>query len=1176
MLKLLFVADIHAGFENIEDTRPPLEALVDVCEKVNPAALLVGGDLAIHRHRTDATGSWVLRDTFQRVLDMGVQVVVIPGNHDVADDALQVDNVTGMLSHLRSTTGAELLIKRTPGVAMFGNEAQRFVLGCVPSPPRFTWSGKDPTELIAEALQGLAAEAEPFRGQGPCVLMIHGPVEFAELDSGRLHVGASGFMFRKESLCLGPWEVVLAGDFHRPQEIDLGDRSILYPGSIAPLTFGEMHGPGVLELEFRNSGPDYKPLTNGGGRPYELIRHPLPVARPRVSVECDFTDADACADVDTSELGFTNDVVREAVRDVVGTLKNARVRVRVKLFDWQRDFWKPAEVRAAFEGVASWQFELDTIATRKGSELTQGPATPLPDLIAAYCELNPSLRPFESELQILAGEIEGDVRRTHGALLGAWDYAPIETQVYDFKPLGAATIDWEKLPALTCVTGENTLGKSLLFTIAEAFALYGRKALSAPMNRVVRDGATSGGVVHIFRAAGKVWMANRSVKLSAGGRAAGSVDLREFSGSGDWRAKEYESGAWVPRNGADADATDKKLRDLAGPFHLFMSTRVARQDDLGAPLRLLPAERRRVLQEIVCGRRFELMKVANSAREKKARGTLDEIGGKIEIQEAKAGDLSADHALVESIARSLDDLHKATTLDENELEQAEKASEALRVVREQLRAAEKLVEQTEETAEGIDRDLRPLYDDRIKLKAALEDITETQTALDGWTKLDAEGRALGVKLSKVNALGGKIDTLDEKIGGARRAHDRQVEHAEENLKGLRHRTEVLDRAKCQNLGLMAAACHDPEGCDGCAESIAEATAGCEFLQEAVEAKAAIEGAVAKLAKLKKQDPTATDKNTRTALIEQRAALGYDQDRHKLVDDLLDDMDPGALRGRIARHTEAKGRSGELGRRIVALEDKKERATRDSAAARKARDAIGNSDDFDSAATSAANKISTLKSNISSRAKELTTHAENMAAARARIKIATEAAVELKQYRAEAENLERSLAIHRAFAELVNDSGLPFLLLEQSLPRFQEVMNTLLAGSAVSVYVEGLRDLASGEVREDVNIRFEDDRGLQALPDASGYQAKLLGLTYRAACAVLQAEASGLAVTFFTVDEGFGAYSIGNLAHAKELLRRLADQFGHAVYITHVLDVQEVADLRLEVVAGEQGSTLVGL
>jgi len=161
--------------------------------------------------------------------------------------------------------------------------------------------------------------------------------------------------------------------------------------------------------------------------------------------------------------------------------------------------------------------------------------------------------------------------------------------------------------------------------------------------------------------------------------------------------------------------------------------------------------------------------------------------------------------------------------------------------------------------------------------------------------------------------------------------------------------------------------------------------------------------------------------------------------------------------------------------------------------------------------------------------------------------------------------QATLAGVQVYLAATSRDGIPYLLLEKSIPRLRELCNYFLAGNRdqLAIDIEAQATTTKGRQVNDPAIFFNDAKGRHGLADLSGYQRMVVGSALRAALALIEVELTGSRISVFTQDEGFAASDKDNLLFYHTLLRRLADHFGRVIYISHQDELREGADTLIE-------------
>ncbi len=114
---------------------------------------------------------------------------------------------------------------------------------------------------------------------------------------------------------------------------------------------------------------------------------------------------------------------------------------------------------------------------------------------------------------------------------------------------------------------------------------------------------------------------------------------------------------------------------------------------------------------------------------------------------------------------------------------------------------------------------------------------------------------------------------------------------------------------------------------------------------------------------------------------------------------------------------------------------------------------------------------------------------------------------------------------------------------------------------------------AGEHKDQVVIRFEDEKGSHPLSEASGFQRMSIGASLRASLAKVHANANGGRAYHMFLDEGFGAYRKENFEHGKAILQRFADDFERVIFIADVPEIELIAETMLRVIPLQDGNRI---
>lgn len=268
ILRMLHLADLHLGWEpaflgaKAAERRRERDGLlrrtVDVVLEERPVDLvIIAGDLFETHTPPDGLVETVLQD-LQRLVDAGVQLVTVPGNHD---ELTYADSVY------------RRFVDRWPGVLiqnpMPGHVTTLDVAGATVHIYGLAYVGG-----LTRAVPPIA-EFPRLEAEGYHIAVFHGSLDW---DAGERSLPLSSDALKRAN-----YDYVALGHIHRHQVHHLGRGKAVYPGAVEGKTFRD---PGTGELVF----------VRLDGKEIVVDTYPLPT-RTIKEVEVDVTDCEDSEDV---------------------------------------------------------------------------------------------------------------------------------------------------------------------------------------------------------------------------------------------------------------------------------------------------------------------------------------------------------------------------------------------------------------------------------------------------------------------------------------------------------------------------------------------------------------------------------------------------------------------------------------------------------------------------------------------------------------------------------------------------------------------------------------------------------------------------------------------------------------------------------------------------------------
>jgi len=151
-------------------------------------------------------------------------------------------------------------------------------------------------------------------------------------------------------------------------------------------------------------------------------------------------------------------------------------------------------------------------------------------------------------------------------------------------------------------------------------------------------------------------------------------------------------------------------------------------------------------------------------------------------------------------------------------------------------------------------------------------------------------------------------------------------------------------------------------------------------------------------------------------------------------------------------------------------------------------------------------------------------------------------------------IDREIEDYQTLATAFGKNGIQALLIEESIPEIEHEANVLLSrltNNQSQIFIESLRDLKSGGVKETLDIRITDSAGIRPYEMYSGGEAFRVDFALRIAIAKLLARRAGTALQTLIIDEGFGSQDEEGLAHIMESLYAIQQDFAKIIIVSHL-------------------------
>ncbi len=167
-------------------------------------------------------------------------------------------------------------------------------------------------------------------------------------------------------------------------------------------------------------------------------------------------------------------------------------------------------------------------------------------------------------------------------------------------------------------------------------------------------------------------------------------------------------------------------------------------------------------------------------------------------------------------------------------------------------------------------------------------------------------------------------------------------------------------------------------------------------------------------------------------------------------------------------------------------------------------------------------------------------------------------------------------LERAFGK----DGVPALLIEQALPEIEMKANQILgrlSDDTMHLHFETqakYKDEKRKELRETLEIQVSDGAGLRDYEMYSGGEAFRVNFSIRLALSEVLAQRKGARLQMLVIDEGFGSQDAMGRQRLIQAINAVKDDFAKILVITHLEELKDAFQDRIEVEKTETGSTVM--
>jgi exonuclease SbcC len=144
--------------------------------------------------------------------------------------------------------------------------------------------------------------------------------------------------------------------------------------------------------------------------------------------------------------------------------------------------------------------------------------------------------------------------------------------------------------------------------------------------------------------------------------------------------------------------------------------------------------------------------------------------------------------------------------------------------------------------------------------------------------------------------------------------------------------------------------------------------------------------------------------------------------------------------------------------------------------------------------------------------------------------------------------------YQVLSHMFGKDGIQALLIEQAIPEIEQEANELLSkltDNKSQIFIESLRDLKKGGVRESLDIHISDAFGIRPYEMFSGGEAFRIDFSLRIAISKLLARRAGTSLQTLIIDEGFGSQDEEGLQRLMDSIYAIQKDFVKIIVVSHL-------------------------
>ncbi len=182
----------------------------------------------------------------------------------------------------------------------------------------------------------------------------------------------------------------------------------------------------------------------------------------------------------------------------------------------------------------------------------------------------------------------------------------------------------------------------------------------------------------------------------------------------------------------------------------------------------------------------------------------------------------------------------------------------------------------------------------------------------------------------------------------------------------------------------------------------------------------------------------------------------------------------------------------------------------------------------------------------------------------------------KKIEAEIMEIKEEMIDLEILSEAFGKNGIQAFLIEDVIPEIEDYTNkilSLISETQAKVFIEPLKDLKNGTVRESLDIVISDQSGIRDYEMFSGGEAFRIDFALRVGISQVIARRANATLKTLIIDEGFGALDEEGINLMTNCLYKVASLFEKIIVISHLPSLKEIFPVHIIVSKDSCGSKI---